>query len=184
MAERAGQVSSLGRPKEEVEEGIRPVDGKSPARAEGGGRRGGPGGGVTRRPAGRNPRDLRVALALPGRALGGGPGPRGRARGAPEPGRAARPRGNPGQGPAGGGARRRRTVGSPDGAPEAGGWGLVFSPKSVKGNCVPSLPRPLPSLEPQSPRGLPKRSHGPRVEGAGRQNRDPRRPPPHPALFF
>lgn len=52
-------------------------------------RRGGTGGSVTRRPPGRNLRDLRVAVAQPGRAQGGGPGPRGRARGEPELSRAA-----------------------------------------------------------------------------------------------
>lgn len=66
---------------------------ESPVRAEGGGRKGGTGGGVTRWLPGRNLRDLRVAVAQPGRAQGGGLGPRGRARGESEP--AGRPRGNP-----------------------------------------------------------------------------------------
>lgn len=52
-------------------------------------RRGGTGGSVTRRLPGRNLRDLRVAVAQPGGAQGGGPGPWGRARGEPEPGQAA-----------------------------------------------------------------------------------------------
>lgn len=111
---------------------------------------------MTRRLAGRNPRDLRVALALPGRALGGGPGPRGRARGAPEPGRAARPRGNPGQGARGRRRGARRDLGVPRRSPGGRGGGkLVFSPNSVQGNLVQSLAEPLPSLEPQSPRGAP-----------------------------
>ncbi|KAK2113058.1 hypothetical protein P7K49_007324, partial [Saguinus oedipus] len=110
----AEKVLSPGRPEEE---GIRPVDGKARSsrrvegggrRAEGGGPRGGTGG-VTRRPAGRNLRDLRVAVAvaaaLLGRALGGGPGPRGRARGEPDPGWGGLPRGNRSRGRGGGGGQ-------------------------------------------------------------------------------
>lgn len=70
-----GKVLSPGRPEEE--EGMRPVDRKAQRarRAEGG-----TGGGVTRRPPGRNLRDLRVAEALPaarraeGRGRGAAPG--------------------------------------------------------------------------------------------------------------
>lgn len=82
---------------------------------------------MTRPTAGRNLRDLRVAEALPGRALGGGPGPRGRARGEPEPGG---PGGRVGTGAGGARAGARSPV-------DAAGWrgpptkprgGLVLAP--------------------------------------------------------
>lgn len=146
---------SPGRPEEE---GIRPVDGKArrARRAEGGGRRGGTGGGVTRRPAGRNLRDLRVAAALRGRAQGGGPGPRGRARGEPEPGRVAA--WEPGLGTRGRrwwrGARGSRRDGR---VPRRNPRVDLCPPKTAQqGKCVQSPAMTLPSLEPHSRRGSSK----------------------------
>lgn len=130
------------------------MDGKSPARAEGGGRRGGPGGGVTRRPAGRNPPGSPRGAGAAGPRVGRRAGAAGPRQGALGAGRAARPR-EPGAGPAGGGARRRRTMGSSTEPRRPGGGDWCSPPKSVKGNCVPSPLLPLPSLEPQSPRGPP-----------------------------
>lgn len=139
MAKRAGEGFVAGSPRG----GGDSAGGReSPARAEGGGRRGGTGLGVTRRPAGRNLRDLRVAAALPGRAQGGGPGPRGRARGEPEPGPAGRPRGNRGWGRAGGGGGAEPgghggTAGARDEAP---GWTCVLPKLLSKENVCRALP--------------------------------------------